>query len=415
MKKVITLITIVFFSLLILIFKFNSKDQNSKVITKIEEKDNTLIAINYPQTKYSDLNKKIKNYINSYYSYFKDEFSPYKTNEKIELNIDYSYFLLKSRYLCITIYVMVDTHNSNNNYKDIKTILYDTKTNKEISLINIINDYNKLVNLVNDNLKYKYNINNLNLNIDNIISNPFSISDKFLTIYIPSTDSNYDFFIVKINLKDINLETKQKIVPTTHLENNLVIDPSKKVVALTFDDGPSIYTKDILEILNKYGVSATFFVLGNKVSMYKETLKTALKQGCEIGNHSYNHKWMIKLSESELKTQIEDTQNIIKKELGYTPTSLRPTYGSVNNKIKSYTNFNIVLWNIDTLDWKIKNPKEIARRALKADDSDIILMHDIHKQTVKSLEMIIPKLLKDGFQFVTISELKEIELLRKRL
>ncbi len=415
MKKVLIGITIIILGLLILLWKINFSKVHSKVITKIEEKDDILIAINYPQTKYNNLNRKIKNYINSYYSYFKDEFSSYKAKEKIELNIDYSYFLLKNKYLCITLYITVDTHSSDNNYKDIKTILYDTKSNKEILLTDIIKDHNKLINLIDDNLKYKYNTNNIDFNIDNLISNPFSINDKYLTIYIPSTDSNYDFYVIKISLKEFNLETKQVIAKTTYLENNMVIDPSKKVVALTFDDGPSIYTQDILNILNKYGVNATFFVLGNKVSMYKETLKYALKQGCEIGNHSYNHKWMIKLNENELKAQIEDTQNIIKKELGYTPTSLRPTYGSINDKIKNYSNFNIVLWNIDTLDWKIKNPKEIARRALKADDGDIILMHDIHKQTVNSLELIIPKLLKDGFQFVTISELKEIELLRKRL
>lgn len=400
--------------LFIIIYIFYSNKKSNKVITKIEENDNMILAINYPYTKYNYVNKKIKNYIDLYYSYFKDEFSSYKSDDKIELNIDYSYFLLKERYLCTTLYITISTHNSSTDYKDIKTIFYDTKSKKETSLKEIIDDYDKFIYLVNDSINSKYNLN-INFTLDSIISNPFSINDKFLTMYIPSTLNNYDFFVINIDLNKFNLETKQVIEPTTYLENKLVIDPNKKVVALTFDDGPSIYTKDILDILNKYNVCATFFVLGNKVSMYKETLKLALKQGSEIGNHSYNHKWMIKLSENELKRQIEDTQNVIKKELGYTPTSLRPTYGSLNNKIKNYTNFNIVLWNIDTLDWKIKNPKDIARRALKATDGDIILMHDIHKQTVNSLELIIPKLLKNGFQFVTISELKEIELLRKRL
>lgn len=408
MKKLFMCIFIILF-LLVLLF-LNNNNLDNKVITKIEEKNNMLIAINYPQTNYKTLNKKIKNYVNSYYNYFKDEFSSYQKSNT-ELNIDYSYYLLKNRYLCITLYVTIDTHNTSKNYKDIQSILFDINNKKEVSISDILNK-NELINIVKDDLFHKYNIN---LNINNTILNTssFSFNDNFLTIFIPSTTKEYDFYIIKIDLKKFNLKTKKENVKTTYLENNFVIDPNKKVVALTFDDGPSIYTNDILNILNKYDVTATFFVLGNKVTLYKDTLKKVLSHGNEIGNHSYNHKWMIKLNDEELKNQIYDTQNIIKDTLGYTPKCLRPTYGSINNKIKNYKEFNIVLWNVDTLDWKIKNHKEVAKRALKAKDGDIILMHDIHSVTVKALDIIIPKLLENDFQFVTISELKEIQRLRE--
>lgn len=403
------------FSMMITLFLLwiNNKNKlTNKVITKIEEKDNMIIAINYPQTEYKDLNSKIKKYVDSYYEYFKDEFSSYY-NSDTELNIDYSYYLIKNRYLCITLYVTIDTHNTDKNYKDITSILFDTKNKQEISLSKLINK-NELINIIKNNLIYKYNVNiDVNNNILNTSS--FSFNDNFLTLYIPSTIKDYDFYIINIDLKKYNLDEKKEIIKPTYTENNIVIDPSKKVIALTFDDGPSIYTDKILNILNKYDVTATFFVLGNKVSLYKETLKKMLQNGNEIGNHSYNHKWMIKLNSDELKKQIYDTQYIIKKELGYTPKCLRPTYGSLNNKIKNYKDFNIVLWNVDTLDWKIKNYKEVSKRALKAKDGDIILMHDIHPVTVKALDIIIPKLIENGFQFVTVSELKEIQKLREKL
>ncbi|HJF40970.1 MAG TPA: polysaccharide deacetylase, partial [[Clostridium] spiroforme] len=99
---------------------------------------------------------------------------------------------------------------------------------------------------------------------------------------------------------------------------------------------------------------------------------------------------------------------------GITPKVLRPTYGSVNDTIRKNTNLDIVLWNVDTLDWKIKDPKQIANRVIgKVEDGDIVLMHDTHKRTVEALKIILPELKKEGFQFVTVSELKEAQLLRK--
>ena len=175
----------------------------------------------------------------------------------------------------------------------------------------------------------------------------------------------------------------------------------------------SEHTEEILDILQKENACATFFVLGNKVDLYQDTLIRAVKLGNEIGNHSYNHKWLSRLPKEEIKEQIQTTQEKVKHITGIYPRYLRPTYGSINNKIRNATNLKIALWNIDPKDWKNKSSNEIANDVLKyANDEKIILMHDNHKRTVQAVQKIITELKKKDYQFVTMSELEEIQKIR---
>ena len=165
-------------------------------------------------------------------------------------------------------------------------------------------------------------------------------------------------------------------------------------------------------MLNEYNARATFFVIGSKVKYYSDTLINLLDSGNEIGNHTYNHKLLSKLNDDELLNQINKTQEIIKEYTGFTPTLFRPSYGSIKKSQKSMIDLNIILWNVDTLDWKYKNSKVIANRALsKAKDGSIILMHDTHKRSVEALEIVLNEL-KGEYEFVTISELLKIRMLR---
>lgn len=193
------------------------------------------------------------------------------------------------------------------------------------------------------------------------------------------------------------------------------VDPSQPVIALTFDDGPSKYTDEIVEYLHKEDVVATFFIVGNKVPLYKKTLKKAIHYGNEIGNHSYSHKWLSRLNKKEMKEEISKANKIIQKELNYTTKLLRPTYGGINQRLRENTNLKIVFWTVDTRDWKYKNITSIVNEAKKAKDGDIILMHDLHERTLKSLKDIIPLLKDYNFEFVTISQLEEIKLIRDKI
>lgn len=192
-----------------------------------------------------------------------------------------------------------------------------------------------------------------------------------------------------------------------------VIDINQKVVALTFDDGPTKYTNEILDILYDNNAVATFFVIGNKIELYEDTITKIIKNGNEIGNHSYSHKWLTKLDNNSIKEEINKTQDILYNKFNYTPTNFRPTYGGLNKKMKKNLNLNIIMWNIDTKDWKYKSVDTIISRATKnTTDLDIILMHDTKKRTVDAVKKIIPILKEKGFIFVTIEELQEIKELR---
>ena len=227
---------------------------------------------------------------------------------------------------------------------------------------------------------YKYIFNNNKINYD---SNSFVIDKDNSSV--TKTDNNmFDFDYITNNIKD----------------------KDNKYIALTFDDGPNYNTNKVLDILNKYNVKATFFVLGSKIKGNEDILKRMKDSGMEIGNHTYNHLLLTKYKEDKIKEEIDNTSNLIFEVTGSSPRLLRPSYGSFNKKIKKCSNFPIIIWDIDTLDWKYHNSKKIASRVInKVKDGDIILMHDIYSATSNSLNIIIPKLLNNGYTFVTVPEL----------
>lgn len=183
-----------------------------------------------------------------------------------------------------------------------------------------------------------------------------------------------------------------------------------KYVALTFDDGPSKYTKSIIETLNKYDSKGTFFVLGNKVNIYEKTVINMYYSGHEIGNHSFSHAWLTKLDDYTLSSEINKTQTKIFELTNYYPILLRPTYGSINKRLRNFTNLKIIMWDVDSNDWKIKNYKTILNRVLNnIDDGDIILFHDTYKRTNEVIKELVPILIQNNFRLVTVSQLESLK------
>lgn len=221
-----------------------------------------------------------------------------------------------------------------------------------------------------------------------------------------------DSFVIDISNNSVSRINK------TNYEYDVVInrkiDKSKKMIALTFDDGPNYNTSKVIDVLNKYDIKATFFVLGSRAINNKNILKKMADSGMEIGNHTYNHLLLTKYDENKIRSEIEDTSEVIYSATKKRPKLLRPSYGSVNNKIKKVANMPIIIWDIDTLDWKYHNSKRITSRVVnKVRDGDIILMHDIYSASLNALSNIIPILQDNGYEFVTIDELfyyKEISL-----
>ena len=198
----------------------------------------------------------------------------------------------------------------------------------------------------------------------------------------------------------ISSSSKEKELPAFN-EN------TPKYVALTFDDGPHYkYTEMLLDGLKKRNVKVTFFVLGSNASKNYNIIKKAALDGHVIGNHTYSHKNLFRLKEEEILEEIDKTNQIIEAITGTTPKYFRPSYGNYNGKILKLAKMETVLWNVDSLDWKIKNSNQITRRVLnKVSDGSIILMHDIYKSSVKAAFLIIDKLQEEGYEFVTIDEL----------
>ena len=185
------------------------------------------------------------------------------------------------------------------------------------------------------------------------------------------------------------------------------VDPSKPMVALTFDDGPyAPSTVRILEALETVQGRATFFVVGSRVAGREETLLKIQASGCEIGNHTFDHISLRGKSDVEVLRQLQNTDAAIFKVTGEKPTVVRPPGGAYSENIKKLTDCPIVAWTVDTMDWNHQNANITVQKVLKeVKDGDIVLMHDLFVPTAVAVERLLPELQKRGFQFVTVSEL----------
>lgn len=182
-----------------------------------------------------------------------------------------------------------------------------------------------------------------------------------------------------------------------------------KRVALTFDDGPHPRnTEKILELLKKYNAKATFFMLGSNVEHYPEIAKKIAEEGHETGNHTWNHKDLRIQTPEKIMEEVEKTNEIIERVTGVLPSVFRPPYGTTNEQVETAVLMTPVMWTVDTLDWKNRDPEAIIEIVQSnVEDGSIILMHDIHDATVEALEVILEYLDKEGYNFVTISELEK--------
>lgn len=186
-----------------------------------------------------------------------------------------------------------------------------------------------------------------------------------------------------------------------------IVNENGPVIALTFDDGPyPKVTGHILDVLEKNGVCATFFVLGSRIEGHEDMLTRMDELGCEIGNHSFSHADLTRLSMADCQRELSDTDAEIRRVTGHEASVVRPPYGYYNKTVMSAAERPLILWTVDTNDWRGKAPGEIADYVIQqAKEGSVILMHDQQTQTADAMEMIIPTLIEEGFRFVTVSEL----------
>ena len=235
----------------------------------------------------------------------------------------------------------------------------------------------------------------------------FDYKDSQIILYPSQSVENLDGIALPVSSFFELIQSSYLLDKDAELYKAYFEKKNRKVVALTFDDGPNpTTTNQALDTLSKYGIKATFFVLGKNVSGNEEILKRMKADGHVIGNHSWSHPVLSKLSLDEAKKQITDTEDALTKVLGSSSKLMRPPYGAITDDIRNSLDLSFIMWDVDSLDWKSKNETAILteiQREVK--NGSIILMHDIHVETVNALPKVIDYLKEQGYEFVTVPEM----------
>lgn len=216
------------------------------------------------------------------------------------------------------------------------------------------------------------------------------------------------FYTPPKNDKKVNTETVKVIEPVITRADNEYFE-GKKLVAITFDDGPSNVTTKILDELDKRDAKVTFFMVGNRINTYSDIVKRVHDSGHTIGNHSYSHKSFNKQTPEEYLNEINTTNFSISSITGEDVIFVRPPYGAYKSSTLENVNMNFILWSIDTLDWKTRDAEMVYNEIItKVDDGSIILMHDLYESTYEAAIRAIDYLLENGYAVVSLDEMYRI-------
>lgn len=251
--------------------------------------------------------------------------------------------------------------------------------------------------------------------IDGVLTMPkFSIQDTAFTYYPDK---------ISLNLPDNPTGKKEVTLPyneiTGYINSEFVdprslqetppvaLDPNKKYISLTFDDGPNPKTTPkLLDILKDKGVNATFFMLGQNVVKNEAIVKRTAEEGHEVASHSYSHPQLTELSPERINEEVQNTDKAIYRAIGKLPTDFRPPYGAVTPEVAAIINKPIIQWSVDSQDWQSHNVDKIIQRVHDTEYNDaIILMHDIHPETVEAVPIVIDRLREEGYEIIPSKQL----------
>ncbi len=407
--------------------------QIGRTVNMTDSNANIFYSVNYPETGINYIDEVLRNDAQGELSKFCSDASGYiaeNDSMRTGLTIDYCAYLTGDSLLSVVFNIIYDSPEYTNPLQTVRTHTFLLCSGKEIDISSILSgDYLKYLSdsvtgylashpelsKTMDDSAYSENYKPKESSFKN-----FAFSSSGLTLYYdPYTIAPGEFGIISIPISPSDIlpfiiydPFKESDIPYTPPAETLPpiiqsgIDPSKPMVALTFDDGPRAEsTNRILDVLESYNCHATFFVVGTNLSKYPDTVKRAAEMNCDIGNHSFGHAKLSTLNKKGIKSQFSKTNDILKKMIGKKAKFVRTPYGQTGNILK-HVNYPVILWNVDTLDWKTLNAKKVIKAATKdIEDGDIILMHDIYNSTAEAVETIVPKLISQGFQIVSISEL----------
>lgn len=293
------------------------------------------------------------------------------------------------------------------------SLIFSSKTGETLSFESLIKSeykdkfWQKVTELIS--LKYPKFISSVLEKHDH--NNVYVVRKNELVIYFYDYAINpapeEDLFI-KVNYNDVKdmLDIPVSYDSTYAPEDGTTIDLNKKLVAITFDDGPGSYTNELLDILEDNKARSTFFMLGKNISYYADVVKRAAKLKMEIGYHSYAHTSFKRQELATVQEEFNLSNETLKNITGDTFHLVRPPYGAINSDIKNALDAPFILWNIDTEDWRHRDSDYLVNYTLEhLNDGNIILFHDIHKTSVEAISKLLPILYVRGYQVVTVSDL----------
>ncbi|MCR0327335.1 polysaccharide deacetylase family protein [[Clostridium] innocuum] len=370
-----------------------------------EYENEAFVSFTYPAFKEKGLNAVVK-------AYEKKAVQSAGKKAKQITSIDYDSAQLFDHYVTIAFHERVFAEDGTP--KDTRTtwILYDKRIDKQLTLEDVLRrDYPVLVKKLAEKQGWKKEIKQdfsaLSMTKNEIQLHP----DQKHTISIPFAE-----YKKYIRLKDKHIPSLYQ-GDVQKVKAQPKVDPNRKMIAFTFDDGPSAYTSQVMDLFEQYEGRATFFMLGQNVEANKETVKDMHRRGFELGNHSWDHSMDLAASKhgymsvSEAAENVYKTQDALYAICGDEPQYFRPPYGAVNKNLLKANYLGYAFWDIDTRDWSSKNAASITSAALSGakNDNIVILFHDIYEPSVESLKTILPRLKEQGYQFVTYSTLMQYE------
>lgn len=392
--------------------------ENINIYSEVSNDPNIQFSIQYPITKHEEFNAIIREEVEKEKLAYIEKMKPSKTNRKAsgELNITFKVFPYDDCYYSFLLHKKLDLPGKNPSY-DVSTYVVNMQSGELIDFATIVHSDEQslktLSSIIQSSIEQSAQYEKVREQLKN--ESKASTIDSFKH-FILSDDHLYLFFDQETGSEPIKVA-----IPLTALSSILskpfqqVVDKqapavdysNKKLIALTFDDGPHPNTTPlVLETLKKYNAKATFFMLGNMVSKYPDLAKQVYEEGHELGNHTMNHLNLTKLTKDEIYYEYNSTEQAIIQATGHPSTAFRPPYGSTNDLVKAVIPKTFHRWTVDTMDWKDRNSDQLIANIKKdAHPNAIVLMHDIHPSTAEGLDAVLQYLQSEGYTFVTLSEL----------